>query len=143
MIERYLLWIDDDQELLDHAVSRLRENGILVRVEPNVDRAVELLESEREKMLGVLVDLMMDPGTMIDSEAAQQGYETGFRLLDYMQSKSISLEKVLIFTNSQVESKSYRPRGCKTNVKIQRKSRYKGIKFLEFVKKEFVVGSEG
>ncbi len=137
--DRFLLWIDDDQQLLDHAVSRLRENGIRVVVEPSIDKAVETIRTRQSELLGVLVDLMMDPGELLSGLATEGGYETGFRLIDYLQSEGLMADLVFkIFTNAQTGFRQYPPDGSKHAVRIVQKSRYKGVKFLNFIKSEFV-----
>lgn len=138
--DKFLLWIDDDHQLLDHAVSRLRENGIQVLVESDVDKAIAILRSRHSELLGVLVDLMMDPGQTLAKYPTEGGYETGFCLVDYLHSEGL-LDKLnlRIFTNAQAQLRFYPGEGAKYSVKIERKSKYKGVKFLNFVIREFEI----
>ena len=137
--DQFLLWIDDDHQLLDHAVSRLRENGILVLVEADVDRAIEIIRQRHNEVLGVLIDLMMDPGETLSVYPTEGGYETGFCLVDYLQSEGLLKGlNVRLFTNAQPAVRKYPHEESEYAVKIERKSRYKGVRFLNFVTKEFL-----
>lgn len=132
--EKFLLWIDDDHQLLDHAVSRLRENGINVLIEPDADRALEIIRDQHDQISGVLLDLMLDPGSELSKLDTQGGFETGFRMIDHLQKNDLLEDlNIRIFTNASSGQAFYSPANGDNKIPIDRKSRYKGIRFVKFV----------
>lgn len=137
--EPFLLWVDDDHALLNHAVSRLIENNIKVLVTPTVDEAIGVIKTRRDQLIGVLVDLMMDPGKALEEYDHKAGFETGFRFIDYLcQHELVDGMKICIFTNHNPPQNFYCPDGFDLEFKIDRKSRYKAIQFVQYVERRFL-----
>ena len=144
---KYLLWVDDDRMLLSHAVSRLKENRIPVRVASTIDEAMAVVASDLANIRGVMVDLMMDPGVGLRNRDHDAGFETGFRFVDWLyENQYLEALPTIILTNKDDVGNAYSPRGqnaaraAAISIRVERKAKYKAIKFVRLVKERFPDG---
>lgn len=133
-----ILWVDDDATLLNHAAMRLREAGYIVLVAESVDWAIDVLRERHSEIRGVILDLMMDPGKALQDSDHDGGFETGFRLIDFLYSEGI-LPKISLFvlTNKHPIDSFYQVPGSDIRISCERKSRYKAVKFVKLVERKF------
>lgn len=140
MTEKYVLWVDDDQDLLVHSIQGLHEAGIKVKVAKDVKIAASLIATDMENQLGVILDIMMNPTDLLDGRSHRGGFETGFRFLDYLSDEELLAKlRIFVFTNSTPFKSKYTPPGTGSEIKCYRKSRYTSRAFVKLVMQEFEI----
>lgn len=80
-----ILWIDDDEAMLDSCVPLFERNGFLVLKATNTSRALTILRTDVHRLAGVLLDVRLSEG------------EDGLELLEELRHRHPDL-KVVVFT---------------------------------------------
>ncbi len=133
---RTILWVDDDNDLLKHNRSNLLDAGYAVDVESNVDVAIEKMKDDAEKLKGVILDVMMNPGVTLRNHDHQGGLKTGLVLLTHIRREKI-LDGVSIFFFSHRVDGDAVEKAETMGVRYHQKQDYKGKKICDLVFEEF------
>ena len=95
-----ILLIDDEVRKAQAIMNYFQEVcGWSTEVAPGPDRALALLEARRDRPYDLIVlDIMMDPGTVIPREASDRGRATGLILLDLIVKVTDGKVRVILYT---------------------------------------------
>ena len=131
-----ILWIDDDHDLLRSQRMNLTEDGYNVFIEPDVDKALSIISGSREKLCGIILDVMMNPGKILKNKNHHGGLKTGLVFLEYLNEENLLQGlKVFVFTH-RIDSEMSEDIQ-KMDVHYHLKQDHKGKKIVDLVKKEF------
>jgi len=133
---RQIIWIDDDIELLRPQVRNLTDYGYEIAIEPDVDVALRIVQSEMDHVGGVILDVMMNPGKILRERAHQGGLKTGLMLLEYL-SESDTLRKIKIFILTHRHCPESQDAARRLGISYHQKQDFKGSQICSLVEREF------
>lgn len=137
--KRFILWIDDDLDLLRPQRLNLLDRGYNVIIEGDVDYALEKILSDLDSIQGLIIDVMMNPGARFRTLAHQGGLRTGLLLVDYLiKEKRLTSLPIFVFTHRFDPEAAERLR-LEYRINYYQKQDFKGEAIVSLVREEFDV----
>lgn len=133
-----IIWVDDDNDLIRPQSSSLLDCGYLVDVVPDVDAAIAMIKSSYPELIGIILDVMMNPGKELRDEQHMGGLVTGLVLYRYLNQKNLC-PPLKAFVFSHRHDPKARTNLQKMGVNYYQKQHYKGRAICDLVKQEFGV----
>lgn len=131
-----VIWVDDDNELIRPQSVSLADRGYEIDVIPDVDVAIASIKHNRSSVLGVILDVMMNPGVELRSEPHMGGLVTGLVLFRYLRRCQLCPPiKAFVFTHRHDPQARHELE--KLGVSYYKKQHYKGRALCDLVEKEF------
>jgi ActR/RegA family two-component response regulator len=136
---RQLLWIDDDQGmLLLTQKENLIDAGYEVKIEPDVDKVIKKLNNNTANYYGIIIDLMMNSGSVLREKDHRGGMYTGLILVKYLfDGGVIPTDRVIILTHCLDQYCVDQARELK--IKCYSKQDYMGTKIVDLIGEAFEV----
>ena len=136
MPEKLIIWVDDDNDLIQPQSEYLQENGYHVVIVPDVDQAIDIISRSRSLIYGIILDVMMNPGTILRNEPHNGGLTTGLALFYYLREQHICPPvRAFIFTHrSDPEAANEL---AAFGISYHQKQHYKGKAICALVEREF------
>lgn len=133
----YILWIDDDLDLLRPQRLNLIDLGYNVLIESNIDHAMAKIDTDREQIRGLIIDLMMNPGALLRSRGHQGGLRTGLFFVEYLsKERRIDNLRMFVFTH-RFDPEAAEKLRLQFGIGYFQKQDYKGAAIVELVQSEF------
>ncbi len=98
----FKLWIDDDAASLKNQYDWLVDEGCQVVVEPDIQKAIDLLNEHHNRIRGVIVDLMIAPKALYKDKDTKGATITGYfiveEIINFQENQNIP---IVILTNNK------------------------------------------
>ena len=95
-----ILFIDDEPHYIRPYTQAFSLQGFNVKVVSSVDEAWEIIESSTKDVLAIIVDIMMPPGKLLESESTKQGLRTGEVFIEKLKTLDEGIP-VVALTNAE------------------------------------------
>ena len=136
--KKFVVWVDDDRLLLSLSITALKEESIDVLSIDNVKDAYKFIKNDPQKIAGIIIDVMMDPGELLADRATRHGLETGYRFADYLSEQDLLKETSLFFlTNASFTGEVYRTADGEKEIPRFKKSKYESDELVDLVIEQF------
>lgn len=137
-LSKTILWIDDDGDLLESQKKNLTERGYKVVIESDVDKAIDYINNNSTNLIGIIFDVMMNPGITLKDYETQGGLRTGIVLIDYLhERKLIDGVRCFVFTH-RIDPVAVKHLGD-IGISYKQKQKNKGKKIITLVEELFEV----
>lgn len=93
-----ILWIDDEPRYISSYVDELALAGFAVTVQNDIDMGVAYFRANKETIALCVLDIMISPGKLFQTEDTLLGRRTGFHLFDHLRAIDPEL-RVIVLTN--------------------------------------------
>jgi CheY-like chemotaxis protein len=131
-----ILWIDDDEDLLEPQRRNLEEAGYRIKICDGVDSAYSALRDRSHTFKGIILDVMLSPGALLANESVSGGLRTGIVFLERLQREKLLKEcRLFVFSHRGFlpDSEHVNSLGYKYHLKQD----HMGAKIVNLVRAEF------
>jgi DNA-binding NtrC family response regulator len=95
-----IIFIDDEPHYIRPYTQAFVLQGFDVKVINNVDEAWKVIESSKKNVLAIIIDIMMPPGKLLESESTKQGLRTGEVFIEKLKTLDEGIP-VVVLTNAE------------------------------------------
>jgi DNA-binding NtrC family response regulator len=107
-----ILFIDDEPHYILPYTQAFALKGFDVKVVNSVDEAWKIIESSTRDILAIIVDIMMPPGKLLESESTKQGLRTGEVFIEKLKTVDEGIPVVVLTNAEKAELGNISHRNC-------------------------------
>lgn len=131
-----IIWVDDDNDLIRPQRRGLQDDGYRVQVIPDVDHAITIISEEKDGIGGIILDVMMNPGTELRNTPHLGGLLTGLRLFELLRDRGLCPPIKTFFFTHRLDPDAADSLAT-YGVSYHQKQHHKGKAICALVRREF------